>query len=120
MLLIALVLTQGHTGSPIGRKGMIHLEPYRSSDPNLMVPGELEGSIILLEKMLDNYPRRDIETARKRKRADFLNTVWIDPEKRKKRKRAKRGLILHDISDDDDLLDTESAAFLKSTGEDIS
>ena len=86
MVLIALVVTQARTGSPIGYKSTINLEPDRSSVPNLMVP-IVEQSIILLEKKPNHYPNRDIETVRKRKRSKFLNRQWIDPETRKKRKR---------------------------------
>lgn len=118
MLLIALVASQAFTGSPIVCKRTIDLEPYRSPVPNLKVP-TVEQSITLLEKRPDNYPERDLETARKRKRSKFLNRQWIDPETRKKRKRRKMPQ-LRDISDDDDLLDTQYAAFLTNTGDNIS
>ena len=108
-------MTQARTGSAIGCKRTIDIEAYGSPVPNLMVP-TADESIILLEKEPDGYRNRDIETARKRKRSKYLNSLWIDPEDRKKRK-LRRTPRLIDISEDDDLLDTEYAAFLKTTGD---
>ncbi|KAI9156123.1 hypothetical protein LWI28_000970 [Acer negundo] len=90
----------------------------QSPVPNLMVP-IAEQSLIILENQTHNCPERDLETMRKRKREKFLNSLWIDPEKRKKRKRVKPRQ-LHDISNDDDLLDPKYDVFLKTTGNDIS
>ncbi|KAI9170191.1 hypothetical protein LWI28_024038 [Acer negundo] len=111
------VTVEAHTRSPISCKRTIDLESYRSPIPNLMVP-TAEQSLIILENRPANYPERDLETRRKRKREKFLNSRWIDLEKRKKRKRVKAGQI-HDISDDDHLLDPKYDAFLKTTGDDI-
>lgn len=119
MLLIAFIASQAFTGSPIVCKRTIDLEPYSSPVPNLKVP-TVEQSITLLEKRPDNYPKRDLETARKRKRSKFLNRQWIDPETRKKHQKQGKTPQILDISDDDDLLDTQYAAFLTNTGDNIS
>ncbi|KAI9194227.1 hypothetical protein LWI28_004143 [Acer negundo] len=112
------VAVEACTRSPIDCKSTIDLESYRSPVPNLMV-STTEQSLIILENRPHNCPEIDLETGRKRKREKFLNSLWIDPRKRKKRKRVKPGQLC-DICNDDDLLDPKYDAFLKTTGDDTS